>query len=260
MCILINAQATPLKFVPQTFVQPNGDTVYVYASGDEFYNWLHDQDNYTIIQDSTSGYLVYAAVENDQLIPTSNIVGKTDPKAARLIKGSNVFPKVSQGQTLAKNPTSSSISTSAVVGSRTNLVVFIRFKDEPEFIESIDEFNAKLNLPSGPSQKHYYREVSRDQLDINSVMVQGSANGIISYQDDQPRSYYLKYNAITNLNGYTSDRMTREYDLLRKALTSILPMIPATLNIDADADGKIDNVCFVVSGYKFPLKIDPHSQ
>jgi M6 family metalloprotease-like protein len=247
-CTSITAQSAPLKFVPQTLVQPDGDTLHVFASGDEFYNWVHDKDNYTILRDPVSGYFVYAAVEQGKLVPTSYIVGRVDPNVAGLIKGVNVFPEMSRQQTLSKNVNARLASPTAVVGPWTNLVVFIRFKDEPEFTESVSYFDGILNLAAGPSLKHYYREVSRNQLDINSVIVQGSGTAITSYQDDQPRNYYLKYNSLSNPNGYGSDRTARENDLLHKALNSILPLIPSTIDLDGDGDRRVDNVCFIVSG------------
>ena len=34
--------AAPLKNAPLTFTQPDGTPINIYASGDEFHNWLHD--------------------------------------------------------------------------------------------------------------------------------------------------------------------------------------------------------------------------
>ena len=53
-----SALAAPAKFVPAARVQPNGDTLHCYASGDEFYNWLHDAEGYTIVQDPATGFYV----------------------------------------------------------------------------------------------------------------------------------------------------------------------------------------------------------
>jgi M6 family metalloprotease-like protein len=248
VCTSISAQSAPLKFVPQTLVQPDGDTIHVFASGDEFYNWVHDKDNYTILRDPVSQYFVYAAVERGKLVPTSYIVGRIDPAVAGLIEGVNVFPEMSPQRSLAKKAYASLMSPTAVTGARNNLIVFIRFKDEPEFTEYANEFNLDFNYLPGSSLKSYYREVSGGRLDITSIIVQASGSGISSYQDDQPRSYYLKYDAITNPNGYGSDRASREDNLLRKALTAVLPQIPSTVDLDGDGDGRVDNVCFIVSG------------
>jgi hypothetical protein len=76
----------PLRFVPQKFVQPNGDTLKCFASGDEFYHWLHDKDGYTITFNPETKYWVYADKKGDDLIPTDLVPGKSDPVKAKLKK------------------------------------------------------------------------------------------------------------------------------------------------------------------------------
>jgi hypothetical protein len=76
----------PLRFVKQTLVQPNGDTVKCFASGDEFYHWLHDKDGYTITLNLVTKYWVYANKKGDDLVATDLIVNKSDPKKAKLKK------------------------------------------------------------------------------------------------------------------------------------------------------------------------------
>ena len=43
--------AAYLKNVPQTIKQPDGTIIKCFATGDEFHNWLHDANNYTIIKE-----------------------------------------------------------------------------------------------------------------------------------------------------------------------------------------------------------------
>lgn len=257
---LINTElsSAPLKFVPIKLTQPDGTILHVFASGDEFYNWVHDKDNYTILPNPRTGYYVYAEVSEGKLIPTDNIVGKVDPKSTGLKVGENVFPVKQIDNTksvkrLSKLRAVSSTEVfpqpnSPVIGSRFNLVVFIRFKDEPEFSDAISKYDSLFNNPSGPSLKHFYKETSYNQLDITSYFYpQGSM--IVSYQDINDRSYYKKYDAVNNPNGYTDDnRMTREYDLLKGALEFTKQQIPAGVNYDGDNDGFIDNVSFIISG------------
>ncbi|MEW5843529.1 MAG: hypothetical protein AB1775_09740 [Bacteroidota bacterium] len=76
----------PLRFAPQKLVQPNGDTVKCFASGDEYYHWLHDKDGYTITLNTVTKYWVYADKKGDDLVATNLIVGKSDPKKAKLKK------------------------------------------------------------------------------------------------------------------------------------------------------------------------------
>lgn len=50
-----SASAMPLFNVPTTLVQPNGDTLHCFVSGDEYYHRLHDADGYTIVQNQQTG-------------------------------------------------------------------------------------------------------------------------------------------------------------------------------------------------------------
>ena len=49
-----------LRNVPVQVRQPDGETIGLFASGDEFYNWIHDENGYTIVRDPETGYFVYA--------------------------------------------------------------------------------------------------------------------------------------------------------------------------------------------------------
>ena len=44
-----------LENLPVTLVQPNGGSFNCFATGDEFYARLHDENDYTIIQSQIDG-------------------------------------------------------------------------------------------------------------------------------------------------------------------------------------------------------------
>jgi M6 family metalloprotease-like protein len=245
-------RSAPLSFVPIELVQPDGTRLHVFASGDEFYNWVHDKDNYTIIQDPSSHYYVYAVMGKEKLLPSPYIVGKSDIKSAGLTQAVNVFPTHSQGQTFAKAAYTSMVSKNAQLSGFSNLVIFVRFQSEPEFVDSFSRYDSLLNSSYGPSLKQYYQEVSWNQFIVNSYIYQRSGNLIVSYMDSHPRGYYLKYDAVTNPIGYTTDANEREMSLLDSALTKVRPLIPSSLNLDGNGDGKVDNVTFVISGNPGP--------
>ncbi|MGB4309040.1 MAG: hypothetical protein WBI94_02010, partial [Candidatus Cloacimonadaceae bacterium] len=41
--------AAPRSFLPLEVTQPDGSRINIYASGDEFHNWLHDENDFTIV-------------------------------------------------------------------------------------------------------------------------------------------------------------------------------------------------------------------
>ena len=69
--------AAYLEFVPQTIMQPDGSKIQCYSSGDEFFNWVHDEDGYTIVRSEIDGFCYYA---NEDLTPSNYRVGDVDPE------------------------------------------------------------------------------------------------------------------------------------------------------------------------------------
>ena len=59
LAFCLSALAAPLKNVEVRLTQPDGQVIHCFASGDEFYNYLHDAKGYTIVQ-GEGGYYVYA--------------------------------------------------------------------------------------------------------------------------------------------------------------------------------------------------------
>ena len=63
--------AAPLRNVEVMLTQPNGEVIHCYASGDEFYNYLHDADGFTIVK-GEGGYYFYATYDADgQVVPSA---------------------------------------------------------------------------------------------------------------------------------------------------------------------------------------------
>ena len=87
-CLIIpsNVDGAYLRNFPVKVVQPDGEELDIFASGDEFYNWLHDKDGYTIIQDPETGYYVYAIEKDGDLISSGYIVDCVDPNTLNIKK------------------------------------------------------------------------------------------------------------------------------------------------------------------------------
>ncbi len=248
-----------LKNVPQKLTQPDGTLIYCFATGDEFYNWLHDSMGYTIVQDTQTGYYVYAVESGGDLFPSSYIVGKSSPVAAGLKKEANIsLEKIlairnQKEGLLPPKPVRKTGTTNH--GHINNLVFFIRFSDEDGFDhDSYNELVAKHNDSSSGelsnSMYNFYKMSSYGKLSVTTTFYPSSnSNVIYSYRDDYPRRFYLEQ-SITNPDGYSSDgeRKEREHELLRRAVSFFKDSIPTDLDLDYNNDGKIDNISFITSG------------
>jgi len=68
------------KNIPMEIEQPNGEKISCFASGDEFFNWYHDAEGYTIIQNVNDGYYYYAKKDGDNVVASEYLVNKIDPE------------------------------------------------------------------------------------------------------------------------------------------------------------------------------------
>ena len=245
------SEAANLDNIPRTLVQPDGDTVHCFLSGDEFYHRFHDNNGYTIVKDQHSGYWVYADLMLGKVVPTSNIVGRIDPVGLSLQPNimisadeySQIFDRFFAGKDVILTPNTGIIN---------NICIFLRFSGEAEFPDPRSYYDSLFNysVSNVSSLQNYFYEVSYNQLTINTEFFPiCGLNENLSYEDTHPRAYYQEYDPVDNPIGYVDedDRRVREHSLLRSAINFISFEIPIDLEIDNDFDGFVDAVCFVVS-------------
>jgi M6 family metalloprotease-like protein len=248
-----------LKDQQVTVAQPDGTKLHLLATGDEFYNWLHDAAGYTIIQSETDGYFYYAILSNDRLVPSSHRVGLVDPSTTNLYPGINI----SAEQRLAIRTymeqemqfVEPNRSYERAIGTLNNLVIYIRFADQDEFAsDTLLNYNRFNNdNANANSVLNYFDEISYGQLDLRSFFYPVPPDEyILSYEDEYPRSYYMPYNAVTNPDGYVNDnqRTNREHTLLVNAVewVNINSPVPTELDLDYNNDNRVDNVVFIIRG------------
>jgi M6 family metalloprotease-like protein len=257
-CLGINlAHAAYLRNIPMTLTQPDGSVLHCFASGDEFFNYLHDANGYTIIQHPQTGYWVYAEKREGKLVATNYIAGVYDPAS----KGLEPYAIISSEEWIARraawetpDPRPKNHDYIPNHGTLNNISIFIRFSDDPELTNTYSSIDNMFNDVSegAISMRSYFRAASYGAIEIPTTFYPGHKDEvIISYQDTQPRSYFEPYNESTNPNGYQDDeRAEREFSLLERAVKYVNAYypIPSDLNIDYDNDGLVDNVCFIVKG------------
>ncbi len=255
LLIAIPALAAYLKNVPQTLTQPDGMELQCLASGDEYYNWLHDNNGYVIIQDPNTGYYVYAIKGGGgDLLPTAYIAGRTDPALVGLKPNISISSaKLAERRLIVGAAPIVSAPTS---GSINNIAIFIRFSDQPEWTDLRSTYDSMFNATTSGanSMRNYFSETSYNQLAVSTTLYPTTAGStVVSYQDSHPSAYYQPYNATTNPTGYTggdngTDRTNREHTLLFNAVNAVSSQVPSNLVVDGDGDGEVDNVCFIIKG------------
>ncbi|MDS1002585.1 M6 family metalloprotease domain-containing protein [Clostridium sporogenes] len=240
--------AAPINDASVKLTQPDGQVIQCYASGDEFYNYLHDSDGRAIVKDEKTGYYVYGKYVKSKVQPSRERVTKTNienlkqiDSDARVNMKDVKAPKdeIQKQRKLlnADNP----IQRTKNIGQLNNIVIFIKFSDQDEIKTNLSRYDNQFNSKSQASVNNYFKEISYDKLDINTTFYpKPNGNTILSYTDSHPRSYYT--------NVPQNERAAKEQTLLKNAVESVRNQIPSNLNVDSDNDGKVDNVCFIIKG------------
>lgn len=249
-----NIFADNVQNQPYQIKQPNGEVINCFVSGDEYFNWLHDAEGFTIIQD-TDGYYYYGKQQGEIVVPTGYRVNETNPELLGLRKWAKIskqeYDRRKDFYTINQDNTAS--VTAPHQGTMNNISIYIKFSDDVEFTTTRQTYDDLFNTPVGNSLKSYFNEVSYTQFTINTTGYPDCAMTTnYSYTDTHARSYFQPYNATTNPTGYAdeTERRVREHALLRDAVNWINANspVPGSLNIDGDLDGNVDNVCFIIRG------------
>ncbi len=210
------AAAAPLRDVPVNLEQPDGNQVSFFASGDEYFHYYHDASGFLITQDE-GGWYVYAKAEGGRPAPTSYIVGRAGAKA-RAMPTAMTYEDID----FEKNPDlrhdelemerepflqgggASTYSFAEDQGPTdqhmANLVVFIRFPGEEEFVQTrnghpIITFSdgKEVDLRERYNQvSEYMQKVSHGKFNIETTFLTadpGSGN-ITSAVASRSRSAY----------------------------------------------------------------------
>lgn len=253
------AHAVYVKDMPVKMVQPNGDTIRVFATGDECYHRYHDAQGYTLVMND-EGYWVYAQPTADGSIePSEYVYGSINPADMGLTPGLVISRKewlqrreawrVPADKLPPVNKTSGRNH-----GDYCNLVIFIRFADDTGYTRSFTSINKMFNdstTSNTTSLYNYFKHASYNKIYMRTYYAPApSGNRILSYQSPHPRRYYMPYSQ-SNPDGYRGNqRSEREFDLLAGAVSYINQNAPVPSNVvlDCDGDGYIDNVNFIVMG------------
>lgn len=253
--------AAPFKNLETKVTQPDGTELTLYASGDEFFHWVHDQNGYTIVL-GDDGYCYYAKMNTTgDLIESNYRVDQNNPASLgftpwlkiskeKYEERRNFFELPIQNRTKIKTRAPHN-------GILNNIVVFISFKDATIFSKARSVYDSRLNstTSSSGSVKDYFNEVSYNSLHIESHLypyAESTAKDI-SYVDYNDRGYYQPYNAATNPIGYrTNEEYTnREHSLIVSAINYVKNAIEEDFtadDLDRDGDGLVDNICFIIQG------------
>lgn len=253
---MLCATAAPLKNMEVRLTQPDGQVINCFASGDEFYNYLHDANGFTIVKGDDGFYCYAIHNEQGQVVASTYRVGSVDPASVGLqpnVKISEAeYHRLRQEREQYIRPVQRPRDRELNHGRYNNLVVFIRFAGDTYHSTSYATVDSMFNAANyeSISLHNYYHHISYNQLDLRSFFYpEPDGQTLLSYEDIHPKQYYQPYDASTNPIGYQDANLAeREFSLLEGAINYINGMVPDTLDLDYNGDGMVDNVVFVIKG------------
>lgn len=247
--------AAPLRNVEVRLTQPNGEVIHCFASGDEFYNYLHDADGFTIVK-GEGGYYFYATYDGDgQVVPSAYKVNSVTPATVGLqpkvlISEQEYYARRQEREQYLKQPQRSTRENNH--GRYNNLVVFIRFAGDSYHTTPASAVDSMFNASNyeSISLRNFYHRASYNQLDLRSYLYPiPDGETILSYEDIYPKEYYMPYDPETNPIGYQNgETADREFSMLERAIYYVADQVSDTLDLDYNDDGLVDNVVFVIKG------------
>lgn len=250
------AFAAPLKNIPVRITQPDGQVIECFASGDEFYNYLHDANGFTIVK-GEGGYYCYAIHDSKgEVVASSYRVNSVDPAKV----GLQPYVKISEQEYLQRRhereqhikPIKRPANRELNHGRYNNLVVFIRFLGDSYHDTPFSTVDSMFNASNyeSISMHNYFHHASYNQLDLRSYCYpEPDGETILSYEDEHPKEYYMPYDPVTNPDGYhDGETAEREFTMLENAINYVANQVPDTLDLDYNGDGMVDNVVFVIKG------------
>ena len=250
------AFAAPLKNIPVRLTQPDGQVIECFASGDEFYNYVHDANGFTFVKDA-EGYYCYAMHDSQgEVIASPYRVNSVDPASVGLQPYVKISEKAYQQRRQEREqhikPIKQPKNRETNHGRYNNLVVFIRFAGDTYHTTPFSTVDSMFNAANyeSISLHNYFHHASYNQLDLRSYCYpEPDGETILSYEDIYPKEYYMPYDPTNNPMGYhDGETADREFSLLERAIYYVADQVPDTLDLDYNDDGLVDNVVFVIKG------------
>lgn len=248
--------AAPLRNMEVILTQPNGEVIHCYASGDEFYNYLHDAEGFTIVK-GADGYYCYATHDaSGKVVASAYRVNSVNPSSVGLkpytLISEQEYNERRQEWTKHIRQPKGSATREMNHGRYNNLVVFIRFAGDTYHSTPYSTVDSMFNASryESISLHNFYHHASYNQLDLRSYMYpEPEGETILSYEDIYPKEYYMPYDPETNPLGYQEGGTAeREFSLLERAIHYVEDMVPDTIDFDYNDDGLVDNVVFIIKG------------
>ncbi|NLO18367.1 MAG: M6 family metalloprotease domain-containing protein [Ignavibacteria bacterium] len=252
-----------IKNHPVALTQPDGSIINCFASGDEFYSFLHTQEGY-VMQEGEDGFYYFAEKKNNEIVNSQYKVLENNPNELQLIKW--IMPDESllrerleqhnrqRDFALRQKGLKSPTSQIAKSGKVNNLVIFVTFFDQEEYTDDISIYEKMFNDEELASVKTFYRAASYNTMEVETHFCPEAEGNVVSVQLMQEKGYYMPYHSVSNPIGFPNDndRRMREKEMLDYVISVASEEYTGDVDFDSDNDNTIDNIVFMIQGPAHP--------
>ncbi len=247
---MFRASAVPAYPYPVTVTQPDGSTLVIQGHGDEFYHFTTTADGYTIVKND-AGYYVYAQLQNNRLTPTDRIARNQAERTANDVSfleatGKMLIEKANnEGARKSRRKVATKESDSYYKNFR-GLVILVNFSDR-KFSRS-DAHSVYDHMFNDVNYKGYKNENGTSNrygsMFIGGVRDYFSQNsmGKFAPQFDVVGPVEVDMKS-TEMNGTKN-----AWVVFAQAIANLSSTVDFS-KYDADGDGLVDMMYFIVAGY-----------
>ena len=247
---IFRASAVPAYPYPVVVTQPDGTTLEIQGHGDEFYHFTTTADGYTIVKND-AGYYVYAQLQNNRLAPTDRIARNQMERTANDITflestGKMLVEKASsEGARKARRQVATKGSDSYYKNFR-GLVILINFTDR-KFTRSdaLTHYNRMFNEVNYTGYKNEDGTSNR----YGSLFIGGVRDYF--YQNSMGK-FAPQFDVVGPVQVDMKSTDVLGTDSAYVVFAQAIDKLSATVNFskyDADGDGVVDMMYFIVAGY-----------
>ena len=247
---MFRASAVPAYPYPVTVTQPDGSALVIQGHGDEFYHFTTTADGYTIVKNA-AGYYVYAQLQNNRLTPTDRIARNQAERTANDVSfleatGKMLIEKANnEGARKSRRKVATKESDSYYKNFR-GLVILVNFSDR-KFSRS-DAHSVYDHMFNDVNYKGYKNENGTSNrygsMFIGGVRDYFSQNsmGKFAPQFDVVGPVEVDMKS-TEMNGTKN-----AWVVFAQAIANLSSTVDFS-KYDADGDGLVDMMYFIVAGY-----------
>lgn len=247
---MFRASAVPAYPYPVTVTQPDGSTLVIQGHGDEFYHFTTTADGYTIVKNA-AGYYVYAQLQNNRLTPTDRIARNQAERTANDVSfleatGKMLIEKANnEGARKSRRKVATKESDSYYKNFR-GLVILVNFSDR-KFSRS-DTHSVYDHMFNDVNYKGYKNENGTSNR-YGSMFIGGVRD---YFSQNSMGKFAPQFDVVgpvdVDMKSTDVEGTGNAWVVFAQAIANLSSTVDFS-KYDADGDGLVDMMYFIVAGY-----------